>query len=608
MSKVIGIDLGTTNSCVAVLEGGEPVVISNREGMRTTPSVVAFTKDGERIVGEPAKRQAVTNPDRTISSIKREMGHDFKVKIDDKNYTPQEISAIILQKLKADAESYLGEKVTEAVITVPAYFTDAQRQATKDAGRIAGLEVKRIINEPTAASIAYGFDKDGKDEKILVFDLGGGTFDVSILELGDGAFEVLSTSGNNKLGGDDFDDILVDYIADEFKKNEGVDLRTDKMSLQRLKDAAEKAKKELSSTMSTNINLPFITATQDGPKHLNMDLTRAKFDELTKKLVDKTIEPTKKAMEDAGVSNSDIEKVILVGGSTRIPAVQEAVKKLTGKEPHKGINPDESVALGAAIQAGVLTGEVKDILLLDVTPLSLGIETLGGVSTTIIPRNTTIPTKKSQVFSTAADNQTAVDIHVLQGERSMAADNVTLGRFQLTNIPPAPRGIPQIEVTFDIDSNGIVHVTAKDQGTGKEQAITITSSTNLSEADIEKKVKEAEMHAEEDKKKRERMEALNQAESTIYQTEKALEEVGDKATQEEKDAVNTALGELKNIVANENSTEEELRKGIDEVMSKFHTISQKMYEAAQAAQAQNADSGDAGASSDDVVDAEIVEE
>lgn len=606
MSKVIGIDLGTTNSCVAVLEGGEPVVISNREGMRTTPSVVAFTKDGERIVGEPAKRQAVTNPDRTISSIKREMGHDYKVAIDGKNYTPQDISAIILQKLKADAESYLGQKVTEAVITVPAYFTDAQRQATKDAGKIAGLDVKRIINEPTAASIAYGFDKDGKDEKILVFDLGGGTFDVSILELGDGAFEVLSTNGNNKLGGDDFDEVLVDYIADEFKKTEGVDLRADKMSLQRLRDAAEKAKKELSSTMSTNINLPFITATAEGPKHLNMDISRAKFDELTKKLVDMTLEPTKKAMTDAGISTSEIDKVILVGGSTRIPAVQEAVKKITGKEPHKGINPDESVALGAAIQAGVLTGEVKDILLLDVTPLSLGIETLGGVSTTIIQRNTTIPTKKSQVFSTAADNQTAVDIHVLQGERSMAADNVTLGRFQLTNIPPAPRGIPQIEVTFDIDANGIVHVTAKDQGTGKEQAITITSSTNLSEADIEQKVKEAEMYAEEDKKKRERMEALNQAESTVYQTEKALEEVGDKATQEEKDAVNASLTELKNIIANESSTEEELRKGIDEVMNKFHSISQKMYEAAQAEQAQNA-SSDAG-SNDEVVDAEIVEE
>lgn len=606
MSKVIGIDLGTTNSCVAVLEGGEPVVIPNREGMRTTPSVVAFTKDGERIVGEPAKRQAVTNPDRTISSIKREMGHDFKTNIDGKNYTPQEISAIILQKLKADAESYLGEKVTEAVITVPAYFTDAQRQATKDAGRIAGLDVKRIINEPTAASIAYGFDKDGKEEKILVFDLGGGTFDVSILELGDGAFEVLSTNGNNKLGGDDFDDILVNYISDEFKKTDGVDLKADKMALQRLKDAAEKAKKELSSTMTTNINLPFITATQEGPKHLNIDLTRAKFDELTKKLVEMTLEPTKKAMADAGVTNSQIDKVILVGGSTRIPAVQEAVKKITGQEPHKGINPDESVALGAAIQAGVLTGEVKDILLLDVTPLSLGIETLGGVSTTIIARNTTIPTKKSQVFSTAADNQTAVDIHVLQGERSMASDNVTLGRFQLANIPPAPRGIPQIEVTFDIDANGIVHVTAKDQGTGKEQAITITSSTNLSEADIDKKVKEAELHAEEDRKKKDRMEALNQAESTIYQTEKTLEEVGDKATQEEKDAVTEAITELKNLVASESSTEEELRKGIDNVMEKFHTISQKLYEAAQAEQTQTEEQSTD--SSDDVVDAEIVEE
>ena len=610
MAKTIGIDLGTTNSCVSVMEGGEPVVIPNAEGMRTTPSVVAFSKDGERIVGEPAKRQAVTNPDRTIASIKREMGRDHKVTIDGKDYSPQEISAIILQKLKSDAEAYLGDTVTEAVITVPAYFTDAQRQATKDAGKIAGLNVKRIINEPTAASLAYGLDKTDHEEKILVFDLGGGTFDVSILEIGDGTFEVLSTSGNNQLGGDDFDEVLVNYIADEFKKTEGVDLRQDKMSLQRLKDAAEKAKKELSSTLNTNVNLPFITATAEGPKHLNMDITRAKFEELTAFLVEKTMEPTRKALADSGLSISEIDKVILVGGSTRIPAVQEAIKKFTGKEPHKGINPDECVAIGAAIQAGVLAGDVKDVLLLDVTPLSLGIETLGGVFTKIIERNTTIPTKKSQVFSTAADNQTAVDIHVLQGERSMAADNVTLGRFQLMDIPAAPRGIPQIEVTFDIDSNGIVHVGAKDLGTGKEQKITITSSTNLSDEEINKKVKEAEMHAEEDKKKKEKMEALNQAESTIYQTEKTIKDMGDKVSAAEKEAVEAAIAGLKEVKDKADATGEQIRAEIDKVMQAIHPISQKMYEQAQAeAQAQQGAEQQSQAG-DDVVDAdyEVVDE
>ena len=610
MAKTIGIDLGTTNSCVSVMEGGEPVVIPNAEGMRTTPSVVAFSKDGERIVGEPAKRQAVTNPDRTIASIKREMGRDHKVTIDGKDYSPQEISAIILQKLKSDAEAYLGDTVTEAVITVPAYFTDAQRQATKDAGKIAGLNVKRIINEPTAASLAYGLDKTDHEEKILVFDLGGGTFDVSILEIGDGTFEVLSTSGNNQLGGDDFDEVLVNYIADEFKKTEGVDLRQDKMSHQRLKDAAEKAKKELSSTLNTNVNLPFITATAEGPKHLNMDITRAKFEELTAFLVEKTMEPTRKALADSGLSISEIDKVILVGGSTRIPAVQEAIKKFTGKEPHKGINPDECVAIGAAIQAGVLAGDVKDVLLLDVTPLSLGIETLGGVFTKIIERNTTIPTKKSQVFSTAADNQTAVDIHVLQGERSMAGDNVTLGRFQLMDIPAAPRGIPQIEVTFDIDSNGIVHVGAKDLGTGKEQKITITSSTNLSDDEINKKVKEAEMHAEEDKKKKEKMEALNQAESTIYQTEKTIKDMGDKVSVAEKEAVEAAIAGLKEVKDKADATGEQIRAEIDKVMQAIHPISQKMYEQAQAeAQAQQGAEQQSQAG-DDVVDAdyEVVDE
>ena len=608
MSKVIGIDLGTTNSCVAVLENGEPQIIANSEGMRTTPSVVAFTKGGERIVGEPAKRQAVTNADNTVISIKTHMGTDYKVNIEGKDYTPQEISAIILQKLKADAESYLGQPVKEAVITVPAYFTDAQRQATKDAGRIAGLDVKRIINEPTAAALAYGMDKLDQDKKILVFDLGGGTFDVSILEIGDGTFEVLATAGNNRLGGDDFDKVIIDYLAEEFKKAEGVDLREYNMALQRLKEAAEKAKKELSSTMSSNINLPFITATASGPKHMNIDLSRAKFDELTHHLVEKTMEPTKRALADAGLSVSEIDDVLLVGGSTRIPAVQEAVKKFIGKEPHKGINPDECVAAGAAIQAGVLTGEVNDLLLLDVTPLSLGIETMGNVMTKIIERNTTIPTKKSQVFSTAADNQTAVDIHVLQGERSMAYDNTTLGRFQLSEIPPAPRGIPQIEVTFDIDANGIVHVTAKDLGTGKEQKVTITSGTNLSEEEIEKKVKEAEMNAEADKAKKDKIEAVNQADSTIYQTEKTLNELGDKVNADDKSQIEAAITSLKEVKDKESASAEEIKAAIDEVMNKFHKVSEQMYQQAQAEQAaQGGEEASQNQSNDDVVDADFKE-
>lgn len=580
MGKVIGIDLGTTNSCVAVLEGGEPTVITNAEGNRTTPSVVGFAKNGERLVGETAKRQAVTNPNRTVASIKREMGEDYKVTIDEKDYTPQDISAMVLAKLKSDAEAYLGESVSEAVITVPAYFTDSQKQATKDAGKIAGLDVKRIINEPTAAALAYGLDKDETSHKVLVYDLGGGTFDVSIMELGDGVFEVLATSGNNKLGGDDFDNRLLDFMADSFAKENGIDLRNDKMAMQRLKEAAEKAKKELSSSQTTNVSLPFITVSEAGPLHINMDITRAKFDQLTSDLVDATIEPLRKAMSDAGVSNNDISKVILVGGSTRIPAVQEAVKKITGKDPFKGINPDECVAIGAAIQAGVLTGEVNDVLLLDVTPLSLSIETLGGVATKLIERNTTIPTKKSQIFSTAADNQTAVDIHVMQGERDMASGNVTLGRFQLTGIPPAPRGIPQIEVTFDIDANGIVNVSAKDMGTGKAQSITITSSTKLSDEEIEEKVKEAEKFAEEDKKKKEEVEVRNQAETLVYETEKNVNELGDKLSDDEKTQINQAKDELKEVL--ENGSVEDIKAKTEALTQHFHTISAKMYEQAQA--------------------------
>ncbi len=587
MSKVIGIDLGTTNSCVAVLEGGEPTVIANAEGNRTTPSVVGFTKGGERLVGETAKRQAITNPERTISSIKRHMGSTYKVSIDGKEYTPQDISAMILTKLKNDAESYLGEKVTEAVITVPAYFSDSQKQATKDAGRIAGLDVKRIINEPTAAALAYGLDKEKTSQKILVYDLGGGTFDVSILELGDGVFEVLSTNGDTKLGGDDFDNVLINYMAEQFAKENGVDLRNDNMAMQRLKEAAEKAKKELSSSTTTNVNLPFITVNAGGPLHLNMDLSRAKFEQLTAHLVERTIEPMKKAMADANVTNNDISKVILVGGSTRIPAVQEAVKKVTGKEPFKGINPDECVAIGAAIQAGVLTGEVKDILLLDVTPLSLSIETLGGVATRLIERNTTIPCKKSQIFSTAADNQSAVDIHVMQGERQMAADNITLGRFQLSGIPPAPRGIPQIEVTFNIDANGIVNVSAKDLGTGKEQSITITSSTKLSEDEIKQKVKEAEQYAEADKANKERVEVRNQAETLVYETEKNLKELEGKLSPDEVSKINAAKDELSKAMEAGNT--DEIKAKIEALTQEYHVISTKLYE--QAAQQQGAQGG-----------------
>ncbi|MCH5170115.1 MAG: molecular chaperone DnaK [Oscillospiraceae bacterium] len=593
MAKVIGIDLGTTNSCVAVIEGGEPVVIANAEGARTTPSVVAFSKTGERMVGQVAKRQAITNPDRTVSSIKRHMGSDYKVSVDDKNYTPQEISAMILQKLKSDAEAYLGGKVTEAVITVPAYFTDSQRQATKDAGKIAGLDVKRIINEPTAAALAYGIDKED-DQKVMVYDLGGGTFDVSIIEMGDGVQEVLATAGNNRLGGDDFDQRIIDWLADEFKKEQGVDLRNDKMAMQRLKEAAEKAKIELSGVTTSQISLPFITADATGPKHLETTLTRAKFNEMTADLVEATMGPVRQALSDSGLQPSQLNKILMVGGSSRIPAVQEAVKKYTGKEPFKGINPDECVAVGAAIQGGVLGGEVEGLVLSDVTPLSLGIETLGGVCTKIIERNTIIPTKKSQIFSTAADNQTSVEIHVLQGEREFARDNKTLGIFHLDGILPARRGTPQIEVTFDIDANGIVHVSAKDLGTQKEQSISITSSTNMSKEDIEKAVKEAEQFAEDDKKRKESVDARNEADQMIYQCEKILADDGDKFSETDKTELQTKIDALKESLKGEDI--DAIKAKQEELAQQFYKISEELYKAAQAqAQADGAQSADAGA-------------
>ena len=598
MAKIIGIDLGTTNSCVAVLEGGEPVVIANAEGGRTTPSVVAFSKTGERMVGQVAKRQAVTNADRTIASIKRHMGENYHVTVDGKGYTPQEISAMVLQKLKADAEAYLGQTVTEAVITVPAYFSDAQRQATKDAGKIAGLEVKRIINEPTAAALAYGLDKES-EQKIMVYDLGGGTFDVSILEIGDGIVEVLATAGDTRLGGDDFDQRIMDYLVAEFKKAEGVDLSRDKVAMQRLKEAAEKAKIELSGMTSTAVNLPYITADATGPKHLDVTLTRAKFNELTADLVERTMKPVRQSLSDSGLKASDLDKVLLVGGSTRIPAVQEAVKGITGKEGFKGINPDECVALGAAIQGGVLTGDVKDVVLLDVTPLSLGIETMGGVFTRLIDRNSTIPTRKSQIFSTAADGQTAVDVHVLQGEREMAAYNKALGKFQLTGIAPAPRGVPQIEVTFDIDANGIVKVSAKDLGTGKEQQISITASTNLSKEDIDKAVREAEQYAAEDKARREEVDTHNQADQVIYQTEKTLGELGDKISAEEKSSIQTAVDHLKEV--NKGNDVAAIKAATDDVQKAFYAVSEKLY---QNAAPQDGQGGQYTQGDDGVVDAD----